>query len=144
MRFVKVIFSTVIVLLGIVFIIENLEVLQHTVRLKLDLYLATFQSPDVYLWVLVLFSFFLGVLTTALYGVYDNYQQRQTIRQLRHNHGDSGQGTETGQRHGSGQLRPGGPRTPDCPPVRVIRGHPQFPGRAVDLFGLCRPPLELP
>ena len=85
MRFVKVIFSTVIVLLGIVFIIENLEVLKHSVRLKLDLYFITFQSPDVYLWVLVLFAFFLGVITTALYGVYDNYQQRQTIRQLRHN-----------------------------------------------------------
>jgi uncharacterized integral membrane protein len=85
MRFVKVIFSTVIVLLGIVFIIENLEVLKHSVRLKLELYFATFQTPEVYLWVLVLFSFFLGVITTALYGVYDNYQQRQTIRQLRHN-----------------------------------------------------------
>ena len=85
MRFIKVIFSTVIVLLGIVFIIENLEVLKQAVRLKLDLYFVTFQTPDVYLWVLVLFSFFLGVITTALYGVYDNYQQRQTIRQLRHN-----------------------------------------------------------
>jgi uncharacterized integral membrane protein len=85
MRFVKVIFSTVIVLLGVVFIIENLEVLKQAVRLKLDLYFITFQTPDVYLWVLVLFSFFLGVITTALYGVYDNYQQRQTIRQLRHN-----------------------------------------------------------
>lgn len=85
MRFVKVIFSTVIVLLGIVFIIENLEVLKHSMRLKLDLYFVTFQTPDVYLWVLVLFSFFLGVITTGLYGVYDNYQQRQTIRQLRHN-----------------------------------------------------------
>ena len=85
MRFVKVIFSTIIVLLGIVFIIENLEVLKHPVNLKLDLYVATFQSPDVYLWVLVLFSFFLGVLTTALYGLYEHYQQRQIIRQLRHN-----------------------------------------------------------
>jgi len=85
MRFVKVIISTVIVLLGIVFIIENLEVLKHPVSLKLDLYVATFQSPDVYLWVLVLFAFFLGVLTTALYGIYDHYTQRQTIRQLRHN-----------------------------------------------------------
>ncbi len=85
MRFVKVIFSTVIVLLGIVFIIENLEVLKHSVSLKLDLYVATFQSPDVYLWVLILFSFFLGVLTTALYGLYGHYQQHQTIRQLRHN-----------------------------------------------------------
>jgi lipopolysaccharide assembly protein A len=85
MRFVKVIFSTVIVLLGIVFIIENLEVLKQAVRLKLDLYFITFQSPDVYLWVLVLFAFFLGVLTSALYGIYDHYMHRQTIRQLRHN-----------------------------------------------------------
>jgi uncharacterized integral membrane protein len=85
MRFVKVIFSTVIVLLGIVFIIENLEVLKQAVRLNLDLYVVTFQSPDVYLWVLVLFAFFLGVITTALYGIYDHYMHRQTIRQLRHN-----------------------------------------------------------
>jgi uncharacterized membrane protein (DUF106 family) len=85
MRFVKVIFSTVIVLLGIVFIIENLEVLKQAMRLKLDLYVVTFQSPDVYLWVLVLFAFFLGVITTALYGIYDHYTNRQTIRQLRHN-----------------------------------------------------------
>ena len=85
MRFVKVIISTVIILLGIVFIIENLEALKHPVSLKLDLYVATFQSPDVYLWVLVLFAFFLGVFTTALYGIYEHYLQRQTIRKLRHN-----------------------------------------------------------
>ena len=85
MRFVKVIFSTVIVLLGIVFIIENLEVLKQSVSLVLNLYLVRFQSPDVYLWVLILFAYFLGVLTTALYGLYEHYIQRQTIRQLRHN-----------------------------------------------------------
>ncbi|MBU4234051.1 MAG: LapA family protein [Proteobacteria bacterium] len=85
MRFVKVIISTVIILLGVVFIIENLEVLKHPVSLKLDLYVVTFQGPDVYLWVLVLFCFFLGVFTTSLYGIYELYQQRQTIRKLRHN-----------------------------------------------------------
>jgi len=85
MRFVKVIFSTVIVLLGIVFIIENLDILKHAVRLKLDLYFITFQSPDMHLWILVLFTFFLGVFTTSLYGLYELYQQRRTIRQLRHN-----------------------------------------------------------
>jgi uncharacterized integral membrane protein len=85
MRFVKVIFSTVIVLLGIVFIIENLETLKQVVRLKLDLYFFTFQSPDVHLWIIILFCIFLGVLTTSLYGLYELYKQRQTIRQLRHN-----------------------------------------------------------
>ena len=85
MRFVKVIISTVIVLLGIVFIIENLDILKQAVSLKLDLYFITFQTPDMHLWVIILFAFFLGVLTTALYGLYEHYQQRQTIRQLRHN-----------------------------------------------------------
>jgi uncharacterized integral membrane protein len=85
MRFVKVIISTVIVLLGIVFIIENLEILKQVVRLKLDLYFVSFQTPDVHLWVLVLFAFFLGVFTTSLYGIYELYQRNQTIRQLRHN-----------------------------------------------------------
>lgn len=85
MRFVKVIISTVIILLGVVFIIENLEVLKQAVSLELNLYVVSFQSPEVYLWVLILFAFFLGVLTTALYGLYEHYRQRQTIRQLRHN-----------------------------------------------------------
>jgi uncharacterized integral membrane protein len=85
MRFVKIIISTLIVLLGIVFIIENLEILKHTVKIRLDLYFVTFQSPDMYLWILVLFAFFLGVFTASLYGLYELYQQRQTIRQLRHN-----------------------------------------------------------
>ena len=85
MRFVKVIISTVIILLGIIFIIENLEVLKQPVSLKLNLYVASFQSPDMHLWILVLFAFFLGVFTTSLYGIYELYQQRQTVRQLRHN-----------------------------------------------------------
>ena len=85
MRFIKVIFSTIIVLLGIVFIIENLDILKHALRLKLDLYFVAFETPDVHLWVIVLFAFFLGVFTTSLYGIYELYKQRQTIRQLRHN-----------------------------------------------------------
>jgi len=85
MRFLKVIISTVIVLLGIVFIIENLDTLKQAVRLRLDLYFVTFQSPDMHLWILVLFAFFLGVFTTSLYGLYELYIQRQTIRKLRQN-----------------------------------------------------------
>jgi hypothetical protein len=85
MRFLKVIFSTIIVLLGVVFIIENLEVLKQPVTLRLDLYLAHLESPALHLWVLVLFFFFLGVFTASLYGIYEVIVQRQTIRQLKHN-----------------------------------------------------------
>ena len=85
MRFLKVIISTIIILLAIVFIIENLEMLRHAVTLKLDLYLAHLESPALHLWVLVLFFFFLGVFTASLYGIYEVVVQRQTIRQLKHN-----------------------------------------------------------
>jgi uncharacterized integral membrane protein len=85
MRFLKVIISTVIILLAIVFIIENLETLRHAVTLKLDLYLGHWASPEVPLWVLVLFCFFLGAFTASLYGIYEVIVQRQTIRQLKHN-----------------------------------------------------------
>jgi uncharacterized integral membrane protein len=85
MRFIKIIISTLIILLGIVFIIENLDMLKHSVRIHLDFYFFTFQSPDVHLWVIILFCFFLGVFTTSLYGIYELIMSRQTIRQLRHN-----------------------------------------------------------
>lgn len=85
MRFFKVIITTIIVLLGIVFIIENLEMLKHAVKIRMDLYFLKLESPDIHLWVMILFSFFLGVFTASLYGIYELFAQRHTIRQLRHN-----------------------------------------------------------
>jgi uncharacterized integral membrane protein len=85
MRFIKIIVSTLIIILGIVFIIENLGMLSHSVQIRLDLHFINFQSPHIHLWVLVLFAFFLGVFTASLYGIYELYQNRQTIRQLQHN-----------------------------------------------------------
>jgi uncharacterized integral membrane protein len=85
MRFIRLIIFTLIIIIGIVFIVENLEVLTNTVQLKLDLYVALAQTPGIPLWVLVLFSFFLGVFLAALYGLYDLIRQRQTNRKLRHN-----------------------------------------------------------
>jgi uncharacterized integral membrane protein len=85
MRFLRIIISTIIIILAIVFIIENLEMLKHTVTLRLDLHLVQLKSPDMPLWVMVLFCFFLGAFTASLYGIYEVIVQRQTIRQLKHN-----------------------------------------------------------
>ncbi len=85
MRFLKVIFISVILFLAFVFIVENLETLRHAITLKLDLYFAHLESPAVPLWVLVLFCVFLGAFTASLYGIYEVVVQRQTIRQLTHN-----------------------------------------------------------
>jgi uncharacterized integral membrane protein len=85
MRFVKVIIGAAIVILGIVFIIENLEMLKTVVKVKLDLYVVYLESPDIHLWVIILFCVFLGVFIASLYGIYEIMMQRKTIRQLRHN-----------------------------------------------------------
>ncbi len=45
MRFLKMIFSAIIVLLAIVFIIENLEILRQTVTLNLDFHLVKMETP---------------------------------------------------------------------------------------------------
>ena len=85
MRFFKVIFASLLGVLGVIFIVQNREVLERTVQLKLDLYFKAFHSAAIPLWILLLVIFFLGVFTTSLYGLYELLKQRQTIRTLRHN-----------------------------------------------------------
>ncbi len=85
MRFFKVIFSSLLGVLGIIFIIQNREALEKPIQLKLYLYFRAFQSPEIPLWILILFIFFLGVFTACLYGLYELLKQRQTIRALKHN-----------------------------------------------------------
>jgi uncharacterized integral membrane protein len=85
MRFLKLIFASLLLIFAIIFIIQNLEVLTQKVQLKLDLHYRTFESTAIHLWIMILFTFFLGVFTASLYGIYEHIKQRQTIRQLRHN-----------------------------------------------------------
>jgi len=85
MRYVKVIFGFILVLLGIVFLIENRVVLEHAVTIKFDIYVFKVESAPIPLWVMILFTFFLGAFTAFLYFIYDHVKQRKTVRQLRHN-----------------------------------------------------------
>ncbi|MDI6853755.1 MAG: LapA family protein [Deltaproteobacteria bacterium] len=85
MRYVKVIFGFILVLFGIVFLLENRVVLEHAVTLRFDVYFFQFESAAIPLWVMILFTFFLGAFTAFLYFIYEHFKQRQVIRQLRHN-----------------------------------------------------------
>lgn len=85
MRYLKVMFGFILVLFGIVFILENRVVLEHSVQLRFDIYLLTLQTAHIPLWVLVLFAYFLGAFSAFLYFIIDFVKQRQTIRQLKHN-----------------------------------------------------------
>jgi hypothetical protein len=85
MRYVKVIFGFILVMVGIVFLLENRVVLEHAVTLKFDIYLFKVETAAIPLWVMILFTYFLGAFTAFLYFVYEHIKQRQTVRQLRHN-----------------------------------------------------------
>lgn len=85
MRHVKVIFGFILVLFGIVFLVENRVVLEHAITLKFDIYVFKVETAPIPLWVMVLFTFFLGAFTAFLYFIYEHVKQRQVIRQLRHN-----------------------------------------------------------
>lgn len=85
MRFVKVIFGSLLGIFAVVFILENRAVLEHAVQLRFDIYVVSLQTANIPLWVLILFTFFLGVFTASLYGIYELIKQRQIIRHLRQN-----------------------------------------------------------
>uniref|UniRef100_A0A7V4G6W0 LapA family protein n=1 Tax=Desulfobacca acetoxidans TaxID=60893 RepID=A0A7V4G6W0_9BACT len=85
MRFLKVIFATLLAILGIIFILENRGEFEKTVKIIFDLYVFRLESADLPVWVLVLFVFFLGVFTASLYGIYEILKQRQMIRHLQQN-----------------------------------------------------------
>lgn len=85
MRYVKVFFIVLLALLGLIFVIQNLEVLKHPVQLRLDLKVVDLESAPIDLWLLIIFSFGLGALLILLYFIYDHIKQRKTIRRLQHN-----------------------------------------------------------
>jgi hypothetical protein len=85
MRYVKVFIIGLIALISLVFVIENIEVLRQTVRLKLNLYAVKLETEPLEMWVLTILSFALGAVLVLIYFVYDHIKQRQVIRQLRQN-----------------------------------------------------------
>jgi uncharacterized integral membrane protein len=84
MRFVKIILTVVVLLLIFLMIHQNLEVLNHQVQFKLNLWVHTFQSVAHPLWVIIIFILFLGILATGLYSLSAVMRLRRINRQLRH------------------------------------------------------------
>jgi hypothetical protein len=84
MRLFKFILVVLVLVLGFLLIRQNLDVLNHEVQIKLNLFVHTFQSIPHPLWVLLAFTLFIGILGTGLYSLMAVLKLRQTNRQLRH------------------------------------------------------------
>jgi len=86
MRYFKAFIVGLLALVAVVFVIENIKILQTSIQLRLKLFfIPELTTPELELWVLTILSFALGAILVLIYFVFDHIKQRQTIRQLRQN-----------------------------------------------------------
>ena len=85
MRFIKAFIVGLLALLAFVFVIENIEVLKHTIQLRLNLYFVNLETPPLDLWVLIVLAFALGAVLVLIYFIIDHFRQKRVIRQLKQN-----------------------------------------------------------
>lgn len=84
MRPLKIALPLVVVILILLLVRQNLEVFNHQVEFRLNLLLFTLQSAPHRLWVILLYTLFLGIIGTGLYSLVEVMKLKQVNRQLRH------------------------------------------------------------
>ncbi|MFP3866783.1 MAG: lipopolysaccharide assembly protein LapA domain-containing protein [Desulfobacteraceae bacterium] len=85
MRHFKMIFVMLLFIFAIVFIKQNLNTMEHEVRLRLNIYFHTFESMPIPLWLMLLFAGFIGALAVSFFSIFEWIRHRQAVRQLQHN-----------------------------------------------------------
>jgi uncharacterized integral membrane protein len=84
MRHIKIALPVLVFILTLLLIRQNLEVLNQQVQFRLNLLVVTLQSANHSLWVILFFTFFIGVLGTGLFSLVEVFKYRSESRQLRH------------------------------------------------------------
>ncbi len=83
MSYLKAIVLSAVVALAIVFMVQNIEALSHPLRIRLDLFFLKFTSTPYPTYMVILLSFFVGLLAASLLGVLERYRLRKRLRQMR-------------------------------------------------------------
>ncbi|MCB2188463.1 MAG: DUF1049 domain-containing protein [Deltaproteobacteria bacterium] len=83
MGYLKAFIISAVVALAIVFMIQNIEPLSHPLTLKMDLLFASFQSSPYPTYLLILFSFFFGLLLASLVGLMERFRLKSALKALR-------------------------------------------------------------
>jgi uncharacterized integral membrane protein len=83
MKAVKTVFSIICICLVLVFIVQNIKTLDQTVELGFNLYLLQLNSGSIPIYLLILFSFLIGLLGAASFGLYKRIQTSVKTRKLK-------------------------------------------------------------
>lgn len=84
MRSLKIALPLVVVILILLLVRQNLDVFNQQVEFRLNLLLFSLQSAPHRLWVILLYTLFLGIIGTGLYSLVEVIKLKQVNRQLRH------------------------------------------------------------
>jgi len=82
MRYLKFIFSVVIVLLIITIIVENNETLSTTVHFNFNMFTIHYQTNEISIYYIAAVPFLLGVLITVAYGIFDRFRLKRRVKDL--------------------------------------------------------------
>jgi uncharacterized integral membrane protein len=84
MKSLKPIFWGLLLVLGIIFFVQNIEALTHKTRLEFVLFgPLRLRSVPMSLYVFILIAFLLGLLVSAVYGFVEIYRLRQALRAMK-------------------------------------------------------------
>ena len=80
MNYIKLIVSTLVVALAIIFMIQNIEALSHPLAIRLNLFLVHFKTTPYATYLIILLAFFVGLLAASVLGVLERLRMRRHIK----------------------------------------------------------------
>ncbi len=83
MRSFRTVVWIVVVFLLLVFIVQNIKTLDQTVELQFNLYLFQINSGSIPIYLLILFSFLIGLLGAASHSLYRRIKIKGETRRLK-------------------------------------------------------------
>lgn len=80
MNYLKAILLSAVVALAIIFMIQNIEPLSHPLGVRLNLFFVHFESTAYPTYLVILLSFFVGLLAASLLGLAERFRLRKGLR----------------------------------------------------------------
>jgi uncharacterized integral membrane protein len=83
MKALKAPFITIIGAILLIFVIQNIDTLNQTIDLRLDLYIFDFDSGVIPIYLIIIISYLIGMIVAASYGFYQRIQLKGENRRLK-------------------------------------------------------------
>jgi putative membrane protein len=80
MKYIRTVVYTALFLIAVTFIIQNYPDFSKELTIKLNLYVASFETAAIQAWVLFLIAFFVGIVLASIVGFVERQHLKREIR----------------------------------------------------------------